>query len=109
MTSSQAHELLDAACEGANVSKQTITRCLQATGDLAGVSSFSPRHDGFTDTAKDLHKRLLRAARKMLHGEGVGHVDDAFAIQWAETMLRQNVEPRRHVEFDDDLSEELRA
>lgn len=94
----QAHRILSEAAAGADVSRAVITKCLLATGDLAGVRQFVGDEEVNFRSADDLHFRLLTAARRILDANGRDRVSDEFAIGWAEQVLRQNaaLEARLH-------------
>lgn len=85
-----AHRLLDAARAGADVSEAEIMRCLAETGDLSGISRWRAEHAADPVSADRLHRHLLATSREILAESGFENVDDDFAIEWAETLLRQN-------------------
>ncbi len=86
-----AHRLLDAARAGADVSESQIMQCLAETGDLAGISSWHPERQFEPISAERLHRHLLATSRQILAEAGFEGLSDDFAIEWAETLLRQNL------------------
>lgn len=88
MNRDEAHRMLSAARLGADIPDATVTQCLQATGDLDGSYPFGPDEPNSAVVA--MHVRLLRTARSILAGRGHKDVSEEFALEWAETMLRQN-------------------
>lgn len=91
MTRKEAHRLLNAAVDGAEISRTMIDKCLRKTGDLSGMAAFLRQQDEPPgETVDSLHRRLLVEAQGILKERGYDRVSDEFAIGWAETILRQN-------------------
>lgn len=89
MSTREAHKLLDAARAGADVSIPSIMAALRETGDLDGIRRFGPTSET-PSTARQLHAALLADAMALLRHHDADDVPDAFALEWAEIILRQN-------------------
>lgn len=106
----QAHHLLDAARQGAQVSEAQILRCLRETGDLSDLGFWRAKNCGGEPmNVDDLHRHLLVTGRQILADAGYGLVSDEFAIQWAEMLLRQNVVALTSAEICDAFDAETPA
>lgn len=89
MSTREAHKILDAARAGADISVASIMRSLRETGDLDGIRFLGGSVE-LPSTARQLHATLLANARALLRQHNADHVDDEFALEWAEIILRQN-------------------